>query len=32
MRIPGGRKALLVAGLLLVPVVVFVVMLMLAKK
>src|ERR1039458_6126252 len=32
MRIPGGRKALLVAGLLLVPVVLFVMMLLLAEK
>jgi serine/threonine-protein kinase len=32
LRLPGGRKALLVAGLLLVPVVLFVMMLLLAKK
>jgi serine/threonine-protein kinase len=32
MRLPGGRKALLVAGLLLIPVVLFVLMLLLAKK
>jgi serine/threonine protein kinase len=32
LRLPGGRMALLVAGLLLVPVVLFVMMLLLAKK
>ncbi len=32
MRLPGGRKALMFAGLLLVPVVLFVLMLLLAKK
>ena len=32
LRLPGGRKALLIAWLLLVPVVLFVMMLLLAKK